>query len=66
MELREKLLPELQSEFAEKDPAEVSACLDAVLTHYQDAAVSTFVLPLAQREARDCLREDECALLANR
>jgi arsenate reductase (thioredoxin) len=48
----------------ERDPETIRACADAVLRQHADAPVRSFVLTLAYREARDCLREDDCALVA--
>jgi arsenate reductase (thioredoxin) len=60
----QRLLPQLVEEFeGQRDPEVIRACADAVLQRYADAPVRSFVLTLAYRETRDCLREDECALL---
>jgi arsenate reductase len=59
-----RLLPMLDGEFAEKRaPEQVRACADAALDLFDEARVRTHVLTLAHRAARDCLREDVCALL---
>jgi arsenate reductase len=61
----ERLLPSLVSEFDEvKAPEEIRACADAVLGRFDDAAVRSFVEPLALRQTRDCLREETCSALA--
>jgi arsenate reductase len=61
----QRLLPQLTEEFeGERDAEVIRACADAVLMQHADAPVRSFVLTLAYREARDCLREEECALLA--
>jgi arsenate reductase (thioredoxin) len=61
----ERLLPGLVEEFeGEKTPEEIRACADAVLSEFDDAPVRSFILTLAHRRTRDCLREPECSLLA--
>jgi arsenate reductase len=60
-----QLLPSLADEFGEKRSGEeIRACADAILSDYDDAPVRSFVLTLAERRIRDCLREPECAALA--
>jgi arsenate reductase (thioredoxin) len=60
-----QLLPSLAEEFDQtKTPEEIRACADAVLSELDDVPVRSFVLTLAHRRTRDCLREEECALLA--
>jgi protein-tyrosine-phosphatase len=61
----EQLLPRLVQEFAEMKPAEeIRACTDAILSEFDDSPVRSFVLTLAERRARDCLREPVCGALA--
>ena len=61
----EQLLPRLVQEFAETKPAEeIRACTDAILSEFDDSPVRSFVLTLAERRARDCLREPVCSALA--
>jgi arsenate reductase len=61
----QRLLPQLVEEFeGQRDPEIIRACADAVLQRYSDAPVRSFVLTLAYRQTRDCLRQDECALIA--
>jgi arsenate reductase len=61
----ERVLPTLASEFeGRKAPEEIRACADAVLSRYDDAAVRSFVEPLALRQTRDCLNEKTCSALA--
>lgn len=61
------LLPALDREFAGvREPAEIRACADAVLDHFDDAPVKTHVLTLAQRRTTECLRADECYEIAGR
>jgi arsenate reductase (thioredoxin) len=60
----ERLLPGLVEEFdGKRDPETIRACADAVLQKHRDVPVRSFVLTLAYREAKQCLREDECALI---
>jgi arsenate reductase (thioredoxin) len=60
-----KLLPPLVEEFeGVKTPEEIRACADAILSDYDDVPVRSFVLTLADRRARECLREEECAALS--
>ena len=59
------LLPDLVREFeTTKTPEEIRACADAILADYDDAPVRSFVLTLAHRRTRECLREETCAVLA--
>jgi len=61
----QRLLQMLVDEFSEaKRGEEIRACLDAILERYDNAAVRSFIEPLALRETRDCLREETCAVLA--
>jgi arsenate reductase (thioredoxin) len=61
----ERLLPDLVEEFeGEKTAEEIRSCADAVLTDFDDAPVRSFILTLAHRRTRECLREPECSLLA--
>ena len=61
----EQLLPRLVAEFADTKPAEeIRACADAILSEFDDVPVRSFVLTLAERRVRDCLRQPECAVLA--
>jgi arsenate reductase (thioredoxin) len=60
----ERLLPGLVTEFeGQRDPETIRACADAVLKQHAEAPVRSFVLTLAHREARECLRADRCALI---
>jgi arsenate reductase (thioredoxin) len=62
----ERLLPTLIDEFEGiRHPDVIRQCADAVLADYDQAPVRSFALILAERRARDCLREDECAVLAD-
>jgi arsenate reductase len=61
----EQLLPRLVQEFAATKPAEeIRACSDAILSEFDDSPVRSFVMTLAERRARDCLREPVCSALA--
>jgi arsenate reductase len=62
----EQLLPRLAQEFADTKPAEeIRACTDAILSEFDDSPVRSFVLTLAERRARDCLRQPVCTALAD-
>jgi arsenate reductase len=59
-----KLLPGLVEEFGAARPPEViRGCADRVLDDYDDVPIRSHVLTLANRRARECLREETCALL---
>jgi arsenate reductase (thioredoxin) len=61
----QRLLPQLVEEFGVTKPGEeIRACLDAILERYDDAAVRSFIEPLALRETRNCLSEETCTVLA--
>jgi protein-tyrosine-phosphatase len=60
-----RILPTLVAEFESvRSAEEIRACADAVLGDFDDAAVRSFVEPLALRKTRECLRDAHCALLA--
>jgi hypothetical protein len=60
-----QLLASLVEDFGEtKSGEEIRACADAILNDYEDAPVRSFVLTLAERRIRECLREPQCAVLA--
>ena len=60
-----QLLPNLVSEFGDrKTGEEIRACADAILNDFDDVPVRSFVITLAERRIRECLREPECAALA--
>jgi arsenate reductase len=60
-----RLLPDLIDEFdGVRSAGEIRACADAILTEYAEAPVRSFVMTLAHRKARQCLREQRCAALA--
>jgi hypothetical protein len=60
----QRLIPSLVAEFGEEKPAgEIRACADAVLAEFADVAIRSFVLTLAHRRARECLRDGSCAAL---
>ena len=48
----------------DKTPEEIRACAEAILSEFDEAPVRSFVLTLAHRRIRECLRESECAALA--
>jgi arsenate reductase len=58
------LLPGLIERFPDKPDHEIRACADAILAQYIDVPVRSFVMPIAERAARECLERDECAALA--
>ena len=59
------LLTELAPEFEAVHTAEeIRACADAILAHYADVPVRSFVSILALRQARTCLRKPTCDALA--
>jgi hypothetical protein len=56
-----QLLPQLAEEFEGlRTPEDIRACADAVLDDYDEAPVRSFVLTLARRRTRECLRADTC------
>jgi L-seryl-tRNA(Ser) seleniumtransferase len=61
----QKLIRSLVEEFNgdEKPADEIRACADAVLAEFADVPVRSFVLTLAHRRARECLRDGSCAEL---
>jgi arsenate reductase (thioredoxin) len=63
----EKLLPGLAREFAgTRSPQEIRTCADAILADYDDVPVRSYLLPLAERRARACLRAEDCDPAATR
>jgi arsenate reductase len=60
-----RLLPDLADEFeGVRSDAEIRTCADAILADYQDAAVRSFVMSIAHRRTRECLRQEKCDVLA--
>ena len=60
-----RLLPDLAKEFEGiRSDAEIRTCADAILADYQDASVRSFVMSIAHRRTRDCLRKESCDALA--
>jgi arsenate reductase (thioredoxin) len=60
----EQMLPWLAEEVeVTKTPEEIRACADAVLSEFDEVPVRSFVLALAHRRTRECLREPECSVL---
>ena len=56
-----RLLPQLIDEFnAVHSPEDIRACADAILGEYDGVPVRSFVLQLAHRRTRDCLRAEVC------
>jgi arsenate reductase (thioredoxin) len=61
-----RLLPSLVEEFGDTHPAdEIRHCADLMLAEFDEAPVRSFVLTLAHREARQCLREGRCSGLVS-
>jgi protein-tyrosine-phosphatase len=59
-----KLLPGLISEFGEHHPPElIRECADRILDQYDDVPIRSHILTLANRQARQCLGEEHCAVL---
>ena len=62
-----RLLPDLVAEFdGLRTPEEIRACADAILDDYDESNVRSFVTAIVNKRARECLRADECAVLAGR
>ena len=60
-----RLLPDLAKEFeGVRSDAEIRTCADAILADYQDAIVRSFVMSIAHRRTRECLRQEKCDALA--
>lgn len=60
-----QLLPGLVEQFdGRRDPEQIRACADAVLARYDEAPVRSFLLTLADRATRECLKADSCYELA--
>jgi arsenate reductase len=61
----QRLLPRLAEEFAGlRSDGEIRACADAILAEYQDVPVRSFVMSIAHRRTRECLRKERCDALA--
>lgn len=61
----ERLLPDLVAEFSDRRPDdEIRGCADAILSDYGDAPVRSFVMSLAHRRCRECLKSGVCDALA--
>jgi arsenate reductase len=59
-----KLLPPLIEEFGDDRPADtIRRCADRVLDRYDDVPIRSHILTLAHKQTRECLREEQCALL---
>jgi len=60
-----RLLPDLEREFEGiRSDAEIRTCADAILADYQDAPVRSFVMSIAHRRTRECLRRERCEVLS--
>jgi arsenate reductase len=61
----ERLLPSLIGEFdGTRTPEEIRACADAALARVSDGSVRSFSMTLAHRRTRECLKRDQCDLVA--
>jgi arsenate reductase (thioredoxin) len=61
----QRLLPGLVEEFeGVRSDAEIRTCADAILAEFQDVPVRSFVMSIAHRRTRDCLRAEHCDALA--
>ena len=61
----QRLLPDLAKEFeGVRSDAEIRTCADAILGEYQEAPVRSFVMTIAHRRTRECLRNEHCDALA--
>ncbi len=59
-----KLLPQLINEFGDtRAPEVIRGCADRVLDDYDDVPIRSHILTLAHKQTRECLRQDNCALL---
>ncbi len=59
-----RLLPDLQKEFADiRSDEEIRTCADAILAEFQDASVRSFVMSIAHKRARACLKAEHCDAL---
>lgn len=62
-----KVLPSLIKEFEGlREPEEIRSCADVILRDYEAVPVRSFVIGLATRRARECLRADVCDPFARR
>jgi arsenate reductase (thioredoxin) len=60
-----RMLPTLVKEFdGRREPEEIRACADAILADYDDVPVRSFLMTLAAKRARECLRAEACEPLA--
>lgn len=60
-----RLLPTLTEEFeGVRSDADIRGCADAILADYHDVPVRSFVMSIAHRRTRDCLRREHCDALA--
>jgi arsenate reductase len=60
-----RMLPSLAKEFeGVRSEAEIRACADAILLGFEDATVRSFVMSIAHRRARECLKAEHCDALA--
>jgi len=61
-----RMLPNLIEEFdGIRSPDVIRGCADAILAEFDGSPVRSFVLTLADRRTRECLREEHCAVLSS-
>ena len=59
-----KLLPDLIAEFGDRHPPEtIRGCADRMLDEFDDVPVRSYVLTLAHKRTRECLRQEHCDVL---
>ena len=59
-----RLLPDLIAEFGERHPPEtIRGCADRILDEFDDVPVRSYVLTLAHKRTRECLRQEHCDVL---
>jgi len=61
----QRLLPDLVKEFeGVRSNAEIRTCADAILGEFDDAPVRSFLMTIAHRRTRECLKAEHCDALA--
>jgi arsenate reductase len=59
-----KLLPGLIQEFGDtREPEVIRGCADRILDEYDDVPIRSHILTLANKRARECLKQERCAVL---
>lgn len=54
---------DVRAESAGNTPAK-TICADAILADYRDAPIRSFVMTIAHRRARACLKQEHCEVVA--